>query len=353
MEAKGEIYYNYVLSVEQTGERFRFQLLTETGRLAAEGVFSLPSEFPNPEKMLPVLVGEETTPSVSGAVENFGKSLYQRVFTPAVKREIERITDVGGIVSIAIATRSRRAAALPWEGMHDEKGPLTERGQVLICRTAERLSQTPLQHLGTTPRALIVSLTPPEKEKEVLLDKRANAVYNSLKRFEDEGLLNLHTAKVENAAAMQHYINAFSPHIICLISISAGGGVFLSSTEMVTASKIVGILMEVSDLRCVLLTSPPCEQMSFFDIAWQLVNRGMPAVLVRRIVLEEKLERLYLNGFFDSALKGSRIDVAHLAGCKPLINKRTIAYLAPVLFVSSQLPIMPRLSDEQLARYKE
>jgi|GEM_PF-2376337 len=353
MEAKGEIYYNYVLSVEQAGERFLFQLLTETGRLAAEGGFALPSEYANVDRMLPAFVDVESAPSVIASVENFGKVLYQRVFTSGVKREIERITDVGGIVSISISTRSRRVAALPWEALHDGKEPLIKSGKVLISRTAEKISQAPLSYIETLPRVMIVSLTPPEKEKMIALDKRANMVYNVLKRFEDEGLITLNLAKVENAAGMQHYVNAFSPHILCLVCISAGGGVFLSATEMVTASKIVGALMELRELRCTVLTTPPCEQMSLFDVAWQLVNQGMPSVLARRVVLDEKVERAYLNAFFDSVLKGGRVDVAHHTGCVALMGERSVAYIAPVLFVSSPQPIVLKLSDEQIARQKE
>ena len=353
MKEGDKIFYNYLLRVEFSSGRFDFQLLTETGRVAADGVFTLPSEFANIDRMLPASAQAVAPPSALSAVREVGQALYRAVFTPPVQRELLRIIDVGGVVSLAVATRSRRVAALPWEALNNGTEPLMKNGQVIICRSAEGFMETPPEPIGETPRVMLMSLLPPEEQNVLLVQKRSTVVWNVLKRFEEDGIIDAAIVGVKNVSEMQKTLNTYLPHILCFISISAGGGVLLSTTEMVTASKIAGLIQSSPELRCVLLTTPPCEQMTNFDIAWQLVHQGIPSVLARRIVLEEKLEGLYLNSFFETAFRGGRVDAAHFAGSSALISKHSVAYVAPVLFISSPQPIVPKMTDEELSRQKE
>lgn len=353
MKEESKVFYNYLLRAEFASGRFNFQLLTETGRVAADGVFTLPSEFTNIDRMLPTAAQMVAPPSVLSAVQEVGQALYRAVFTPPVQRELLRIIDVGGVISLAVATRSRRVAALPWEALNNGTEPLMKTGQVIVCRAAEGFLETPPEPIGETPRVMLMSLLPPEEQNVLLIQKRSTVVWNVLKRFEEEGIIDASIVGVKNAGEMQKILNAYLPHILCFISISAGGGVLLSATEMVTASKITGIMLSSSNLRCVVLTSPPCEQMTNFDIAWQLVSQGIPSVLARRMVLDEKVEEMYLNSFFETAFRGSRVDAAHFAGSSALMSEQSVAFMAPVLFISSPEPILPKMSDKELSRQKE
>lgn len=353
MKARSEIFYNYLLRVEYSEGRFLFRLLTETGRTAAEGSFTLPPDFTNIDRMLPSVAQAKAPSSVLSAVEKLGKALYRSVFTSGVRRELMRIIDVGGIISLAVATHSRRVASLPWEAMHDGTEPLMRGGQIIVCRSAEGFSQTPIQPVGETPRVMVMALLPPEERDLALLQKRIRVIWNTLSRFEEDGIIDLTMVAVKSISEARDVLNAYMPHILCFISLSAGSGILLSTAEMVTANKVVGVFLSSSELRCVLLISPPCEQMTFFDIAWQLVNQGIPFVATRRIALDELTEELYLSAFFENMLRGSRADVAHFAGSSALVSDDSIAYISPVLFASSTDPILPKLTDEELARRKE
>ncbi len=351
--AGSEIFYNYVLRVETQRLRIGYRLLTESDRVAAEGSFPVFHEMEHMDRVLPRQIGPDVPGSVMNAMRKIGALLYQKVLEGAVMREFGRILDVGGVISLMVATRSRRIAGLPWEAFHDGTDFLVKGGRILVGRTAEGLRQEAPRALGEQVRVLVAALMPPEREPAYEVERRANSVFSTLTQFSDAGAVDLTAATADSATALSARIAEHKPHVVVMVATSEGGGVFTSQAEMVTTTKVVGALMSTPHLRCVFFTSPVCEQMSFMDAAWQLVQQGLPAVFCYRVPLVESLETLYMSALFEALVRGSRLDAALFAGRSALVSDVQVAFVAPLAFFSSPEPLLPRVSDEELAKRKE
>jgi len=347
------VFYNYTLQVEVQRPFFAYRLLGETGRVIADGEFRAFEEMERAERFLPREVGEDVPPSVLESLKQIGQRLFDAVLRGPIWREFSRILDVGGIVSLRVVTHDRRLALLPWEALHDGNNFLAVTGQFLINRGVGEKGDVRLSRLEETPRVMVAALVPPERRPAVAVERRANALYSMLTRFHDEGTIDMLAVTLESAQDLAKHTSGYLPHIVVIVAVSAGGGVLLSISDMLTSSKLTGTVLSCSHTRCVVFSSPTGDQTTFVDACWELVAQGLPAALCSRFCLTDELEIRGIEAFLESMMRGARLDAAVFAGRSALVAEGNVAFAAPVSFILTSEPLLPKPSDEEVAQRKE
>ena len=353
MRPGGNVFYNYILQVEPQRPFLVYRLVNEAGRIVADGEFSPFEEMQKPERYVPRKVGEEVPDTVVEGLKVLGRKLFDTVFEGPIWREFQRILDVGGVVSLRVTTSNRRLALLPWEAVHDGRRFLATTGQFLISRGVQVEGDVRLSRLEETPRVMAAALVPPEKQSAIAVERRANAIYSMLARMRDEGTIDMVAVTLESAADLAKHAQGYLPHIIVLVAISAGGGVLLSASDMLTSSKLTGSILSCTQSRCAVFSSPLGEQTTFLDTCWELVAQGLPAAICTRFCLTDEMEVRYLEAFFEALLRGARLDAAVLAGRSALVAGEHVAFASPVSFILTTEPLLPQPSEEEMAQKKE
>jgi len=347
------VFYNYTLQVEVQRQFFAYRLLSETGRVIADGEFRASEEMERAERFLPRGVGEDAPPTVLEGLKRIGQKLFDAVLRGPIWREFLRILDVGGIVSLRVVTHDRRVALLPWEALHDGNNFLAVTGQFLINRGVGERGDVRLSRLEETPRVMVAALVPPERRPAIAVEHRANALYSMLTRFHDEGTIDMLAVTLEGAQNLAKHISEYLPHIVVIVAVSAGSGLLLSISDMLTSSKLTGALLSCSHTLCAVFSSPTGEQTTFLDACWELVAQGLPAALCSRFCLTDELEIRSVEAFFESMMRGARLDAAVSAARSALTAQASVAFAAPVAFILTSEPFLPKPSDKEVAQRKE
>ncbi|RKY14524.1 MAG: hypothetical protein DRP63_08385, partial [Planctomycetota bacterium] len=349
----GSVFYNYTLQVEAQRPFFVYRLLNETGRVIAEGEFPSLQEMEKAERFLPSRLGRDVPPSVVDGLKQIGQKLFGAVVRGPIWREFLRIVDVGGTVSLRVVTHDRKVAFLPWEALHDGNNFLGMTGRFLINRGVAEREDVRLSRLEETPRVLVAALVPPEQRPAIAVEHRANALYSMLTHLRDEGTIDLLAVTLEGAEDLARHIGEFLPHIVVIVAVSAGDGLLLCASDMLSSSKLTGTLLSCSHTLCAVFSSPTGEQTTFLNACWELVAQGLPAALCGRFCLTDELETSGIEAFLGSLTRGARLDAAVSAARSALAAQAGVAFAAPVAFILTSEPLMPKPSDEEVAQRKE
>lgn len=353
MAGSSNIFYNYTLQIESQRPFFAYRLVNEAGRTVTDGEFRAFEEMGRIDRYIPRVVGDGVPETVVEGMAAMGRKMFDAVFRGPVWREFMRIMDVGGIVSLKLVTHERRIMLLPWEALHDGDRFLVTTGQFLLNRGSAEGEDLRLSRLNGTPRVLLAVLVPPEKEPAVRVEHRANALYGMLTRMHDEGVMDVSAVTASSAAELIKHTRGYLPHIVLIVAVSAGGGLLLSLSDMLTTTKLTGSLLSCSDTRCVIFSSPMGDQDTFMDACWEMVLNGLPAAFCMRFCLTDEMEVRALEAFFESLLRGARLDAAVFAGRSALFSEGQMAFIAPVSYILTTEPLLPQSSEEEVAARKE
>ena len=279
--------------------------------------------------------------------------MFDAVVRGPIWREFLRIVDVGGTVSLRVVTHDRKLTFLPWEALHDGNNFLVTTGHFLINRGVAERKDVRLSRLEETPRVMVAALVPPEQRPAIMVEHRANALYSMLTHLRDEGTIDLLAVTLEGTQDLARHMSEYAPHIVMMVAVSAGDGLLMCTSDMLTSSKLAGTLLSCSHTLCVVFSSPTGEQTTFLNACWEMAAQGLPAALCGRFCLADELETSGIEAFLESMARGARLDAAVAAARSALAAQASVAFAAPVAFILTSEPLMPKPSDEEVAQRKE
>jgi hypothetical protein len=235
-------------------------------------------------------------------------------------------------------------AVLPWEYLCD-----TRRGEPdYPARTAALVRGVVLPHaeqpLAVDPPLRIVGMVgSPGKRAALERQRTRQRLEDALKGVQRFGLATVEWVDGGSLRDLQRALRAGSWHVFHFIGQSAPGAGALILTDRqgrmqeLDAAGLGGLLAGQSDLRLVVLSAGDDGQGEFAPLAADLLERGIPAVLVLPYAIEGRTAAQLYRTFYETLAEGYPVDAAltdarRAAGPWP---SNTIAWGAAALYLGS------------------
>ncbi|NLZ04337.1 MAG: tetratricopeptide repeat protein [Phycisphaerae bacterium] len=290
----------------------------------------------------------------------FGKKLYDRVFTPAIKDLWDKAKHESDflVLCIRIDPVAKDLETLPWETLHDGHEFLAAGAKTAVSRLPLDVEIQESLPAVPTPLKMLALMSSPldlqenerlqiEREQEILL-QAVNAPSGQgklLLELEDEAKLAVLESSLEGGCHILHY----SGHGIAPES---GGGLLLEDGQGKRRPTAVAEIMQSLEkaehaLRLVVISGcQTCKTLSargFHDLARGLLRRGIPATIAMQFSISDAAGLIFAQELYPRLVEGQRLDAAVSAARRTLLHQDDVRIkadaFAPVLLAANSLPL--------------
>lgn len=303
-------------------------------------------------------------PEETRGVVDFGKQLFQALFTPELQVAYRRSRDRAAAEDKGLRLRLRieapELASLPWEFMYDP----TERDYVCLSTDTPlvrylEFDQPPPPLTIRPPLSLLVMIASPSDRPALDVARERERIEHATRRLRSEGFMRIEWMQGSSWRDLQQALRRNKHHIFHFVGhggfdSAAGEGALMLTDEdgrasMISATAIARLLSDHRTLRLAVLNSCLGAKASATDVlsstAAVLVGRGLPAVVAMQFEISDEAAIEFSRSLYDAIAEGMPIDAAVAEARKAMITRAThsVEWGTPVLHMRSPDGVLFRL----------
>ncbi|MFH1423238.1 MAG: tetratricopeptide repeat protein, partial [Planctomycetota bacterium] len=340
------VFYNYDLLIKQSqADSYSAVLINEGGKEVGISNFILPDEVKLFTKQFAKLtsISPKTAPTLFSITENSGLSLYNVVLTGKIRREIDRILEVGGTISLRLRVEPSELVYLPWESMHNGEKFIAANDHIVFYRTQSNEIQKNSLPLDIVPKVLCVIVRQPDHEANRMGRSAAEALNEILLPFVEEGLLQLEIAETKGAEDMQKLFISGEFHAVHLIIDSEDKDIIITEQEMLYIDEMASLLLKIKNLRFAAIVPQSLRLDCAPYLANRLVKNKLSSALSVEFPLDLHAEEMLLTSVYNGVSRGIRLDFSVAEAREKILYDLPgkVDFMIPLFFANNPLAFMP------------
>lgn len=292
-----------------------------------------------------------TSHYATSELRKFGAKLFDAVFSGEIlstlRRSIDSVENEEGQILRLRLRLPDSLRDLPWEYLYDNNADrfFALGAKTPIVRYME-LSQPNKPLTVTPPLNMLVMVASPSDCNLLDVAKERAKIKAATAKLVEQGLIQLTYLSTANLRALQRQLRCEQYHIFHFIGYrgvdqQTGCDTLIMEDENrpshrvpVTGNELGEYLHNHESIRLVFLETRKdmhiAQDTLSTDSARQLIRQGIPAVIAMQFGIDEKVTKLFVEGFYDALADCYPVDVALVEGRLSMRNK---AWGAPVLYM--------------------